>query len=506
MSWTRRMLNWLRGGPADGAAAALARRIGGALQRHLYEAAAAPRAYAKQWRGAASSHIDSQLGPSLQTLRQRARYAGANSGYARGIVETYRADFIGKTGPKLQVHSGQEGFSSRAEALWRDWCEVADAAGRLHLVELLGLAIEGHFFDGEALLQKVNAAPRGAALGRRPLPVRLRLLTIAPERLGDPLTGAETVRNGVELDRDGRPLAYWICGGHPQDGQRGARLDYQRVPAAQMLHLYRTHQAGQTRGEPWLAPVLNIFEQLRAYTADVLLAARIAAMLAVFIRSNNAEATFDNLKGELPVFDLESGTASFLPAGWDIQQVTPQQPSARYAELKRELLSEIGRPFCMPLLKGLLTAERHNYSSARVDISNNYLRALRDEQGRFERGMLSPLAREVIAEGLLGGAFDDVALPDDWDLEWIWEPLPAVDVVKEAAAAQTRLAAGLTNLRDEIPGDVGEHLRTRARERALMRELGLSDAGGAPAPPSAAALEDEPAAVGADAEAEEDDL
>ena len=58
----------------------------------------------------------------------------------------------------------------------------------------------------------------------------------------------------------------------------------------------------------------------------------------------------------------------------------------------------------------------------------------------------------------------------------MWPGHPHVDPNKEATAAQVRLATGLTTLADEYAAqgkDWEEQLRQRAREYALMQELGL---------------------------------
>jgi capsid protein len=65
----------------------------------------------------------------------------------------------------------------------------------------------------------------------------------------------------------------------------------------------------------------------------------------------------------------------------------------------------------------------------------------------------------------------------NWSHQWFFEGWEHVDPVKEATAAQIRLQAGIDTLSDiwgERGSDWEDKLEQIARERARMRELGIS--------------------------------
>jgi len=67
----------------------------------------------------------------------------------------------------------------------------------------------------------------------------------------------------------------------------------------------------------------------------------------------------------------------------------------------------------------------------------------------------------------------------DWPHQWFWDGQEHVDPAKEASAQATRLANHTTTLAHEYARqgrDWEEALRQRAKELALMQELGLTPA------------------------------
>ena len=103
----------------------------------------------------------------------------------------------------------------------------------------------------------------------------------------------------------------------------------------------------------------------------------------------------------------------------------------------------------------------------------------------------------VILDRILAAWLDEAALIPgflpgnlgpfvDWSHQWFWDGHEHVDPAKEASAQATRLANHTTSLAHEYARqgrDWEEALRQRAKEVALMQELGLT-AATATQPPS----------------------
>jgi hypothetical protein len=141
----------------------------------------------------------------------------------------------------------------RLQALFRDWTEEADAAGLTDFYGLQALACRAMLEGGEAL---VRLRHRRIEDG---LVVPLQLQVLEPEHLPVHLnTVAENgnvVRAGIEFDRLGRRVAYHLYRSHPEDGalapMSGAGgLDTVRVPAGEIIHLYRPLRPARSAASP----------------------------------------------------------------------------------------------------------------------------------------------------------------------------------------------------------------------------------------------------------------
>ena len=112
-----------------------------------------------------------------------------------------------------------------------------------------------------------------------------------------------------------------------------------RVPADEVIHLFRPLRPGQIRGEPWLARALVKLNELDQYDDAELVRKKTAAMFAGFITRLSPE---DNLLGEgladgngVALAGLEPGTLQILEPGEDIKFSAPADVGSSYAEFLR---------------------------------------------------------------------------------------------------------------------------------------------------------------------------
>jgi capsid protein len=167
-------------------------------------------------------------------------------------------------------------------------------------------------------------------------------------------------------------------------------------------------------------------------------------------------------------------------------QIQAEQPTTTYKEFKQELLNEIARCLNMPLNIALCNSSQYNYSSGRLD-HQTYYKAIRVDQSHLER---------VVLDRLLAAWLDEATLVPDllpsglgpfaqWPHQWFWDGHEHVDPAKEANAQATRLESHTTTLADEYAKrgqDWEVQLRQRAKEVALMSQLGLTIGQVSPAP------------------------
>jgi capsid protein len=153
-----------------------------------------------------------------------------------------------------------------------------------------------------------------------------------------------------------------------------------------------------------------------------------------------------------------------------------------YAEFKREILNEIARCLNMPANVARADSSGYNYASGRLD-HQTYFKAIRVEQSHLESVVLDRMLAAWLDEAtLIPGLLPDGLPPiTEWEHQWFWDGREHVDPQKEATAQATRLASHTTTLADEYARkgqDWEAQLRQRAKEIALLAELGIT----APAP------------------------
>jgi lambda family phage portal protein len=311
-------------------------------------------------------------------------------------------------------------------------------------------------------------------------PVKLDLRLIEADQVATPDRLMPDARNidGIVFDGSGNPTEYHVLKQHPGSAT-GPSLDYDRLPAETVIHYFRSDRPCQSRGIPDITPALPLFAQLRRYTLAVLAAAETAADFAAVIQTD-APPNGETADVEpMDVIELERRMATVLPGGWKLGQIAAEQPATTYAEFKREILNEIARCLNMPFNVAAGNSSGYNYSSGRLD-HQTYYKSIRVDQSQIEAVVLDRilsawLEEAVLVEGLLPQSLRSADA--EYQHQWFWDGQEHVDPAKEATAQATRLANNTTTLADEYARrgqDWETQLRQRAKEVALMNELGLS--------------------------------
>ena len=119
-----------------------------------------------------------------------------------------------------------------------------------------------------------------------PLQIQLLESEMCPYGRNMKAPNGNFIMNGIELDFLGKRAAYWFYPMHPGDMpiESGvASMDPVRVPASEVLHIFRCTRPGQMRGVPLITPALVRLFFLDQYDDAELERKRIAAMFAGFI-------------------------------------------------------------------------------------------------------------------------------------------------------------------------------------------------------------------------------
>jgi lambda family phage portal protein len=456
------------------------------------------------WRPVAGSP-DADLLDELPTLVSRSRDLARNHGVASGAIQTLTDNVVG-TGLRLSAlpdykalgkdKEWADNWSRKTEALWRSWADTTecDAARSLTFNGLTTQMFRSGLINGEALALPLWLPNRGQTFATT-------LQLIEPDRLGNPnhRLNDSKIRGGIEVDRYGAPLAYWISKTHPGDrlfGVNDSSLKYERIPTRtrfgrqRVIHVHDKERTGQHRGKPIFTSVMPMFKMLDHYERSEMQAAVVNAMIAAFIETPMDGESISELFGgsaedymaarnEWQV-KLQGGAVIPIFPGDKVAPFTPSRPNSAYSSFVENIQRHIGTGLNLPFELLMKDFSKTNYSSARAALM---------EAWRFFIGRRSWLAtywakpvyelwlEEAINKGLIDapGFYTNKAL---WcRCKWIGPGRGWIDPVKEAKASKIRLDTGLSTLEDECATqglDWEEVLEQRAREQAKMRELGLS--------------------------------
>lgn len=444
------------------------RQVAVRVVRARYDAAQTTDENRRHWANADGLSADAAASPEVRRiLRNRARYETANNSYARGIVLTLANDVVG-TGPRLQLLTEDGETNRQIELEFMRWARAVNLPEKLRTMRVASAE------DGEAFAILTN----NPELETR---IKLDLKLVEADQVATPdlALGEKNAVDGVVFDAAGNPAEYHVLKDHPGSRHLGVGLDYERVPAASVLHLYRLDRPGQSRGIPELTPALPLFAQLRRYTLAVLGAAETAADFAgVLYTDAPANGEADSIE-PMDVIELEKRMLLTMPGGWKMGQVKAEQPSTTYAEFKREILNEIARCLNMPFNVAAGNSSGYNYASGRLD-HQTYFKSIRVDQSRIGAAVLDRVLDAWMREAVLIDGFLPQALRlvgAAWPHQWFWDGMEHVDPAKEASAQAQRLASHTTTLADEYARrgqDWETQLRQRAKEIELIRELGLA--------------------------------
>lgn len=405
-------------------------------------------------------------------LRERSRYEAANNGYARSMVDVLAADTVG-TGPRVQIRTGNTDADERIEHEWNQWC------GEVHLAQKLRTLRKAKAVDGEAVAKL-------SFREKLPTPVKLFVRPVEADQLTTPhlIPWRDNELDGIELDGDGEPLAYWLLKRHPGDTSFwGDSLKAERYNPSSIVHLFRADRPGQYRGIPELTPALRLFSQLRRYTLAVLAAAETAADFAAVIQTSNPPGT-DGLGPDdsggvsaeaLDTFELAQRMVTVLPDGYSLGQIKAEQPTTTYGEFKREILAEAFAALCMPYNVGAHDSAGSNFASSKLD-RITYARVVGIEQSEWANRCVLPLFGAWYDEAaLIPGYLPDGVPPMSWwKIVVHWDCLDDVEPAKAATAHQTEIESFQRSL-PAIYARRGEDWETEAARNADALGLALDE-------------------------------
>jgi lambda family phage portal protein len=334
-----------------------------------------------------------------------------------------------------------------------------------------------------------------AALVTDPDTGELRIKLLDPDQIDSffdrDLDGGNKIVAGIELDRYGRRVAYHVL----RDTYRFERV---RVPASEIVHVFKADVAGQQRGVSWFAPViLKLFELDKASDALGMRLA-ISAMLMGVTTNANGEAVppFDGEQDGRGGLEggIEPGTIKSLAPGEDIRWTDPPDlgpESIAFLTLTaREIAAGLGLPY--EALTGDLSEV--NYSSIRAGLVEWRRRCEAIQHGLIAFQALRPIYRRWATTEILAGRLAAPGFESDPEPYLAVRFMPPrndwVDPAKDVAAEVAAITAGLMSRRQAVAArgyDLEQLDDEIAQDNQRAASLGLSFTTPPPSPPASGA-------------------
>ena len=414
----------------------------------------------------------------IRTVLGRVRAAARNAPIAKRCIDLQVTNLIG-TGimPRFRDPSLQ--------AIWLEWEDVCDADGIRDIYALQSDAVRAWQEGGEGF---VRARPRRMD-DNLPIPLQLELLE--PEMLPyeDWMQGERHVVQGIELNAINKPGTYWFYRDHPGEYILSGMLsNFSKTPVSvnQVAHLFDPAQAGQLRGFPPMATVLQKLQMMKDFNEATLERYKLSAALTfIFTRMGLTESDkgIDPFTGEditesqRGQFELPAGSAYQLLPGESVH--TPDLPSVGgdFAAFVKANYIEVAAGYGVPY--EMLTGDYNN-------ISDRTLRVVMDEYRRHVTRMqwhrvvpmlMLKIKRWFIDAAILAGR---VPVNVDRHCEWVPPAWPYFHPVQDVAALEHEIKLGLrshsevVNSRGNDPKTVREQ---RRQDMAEERASGLYSTG-----------------------------
>lgn len=394
-----------------------------------------------------------QLKDALASLRARSRQLVNDNGEAAGLLLDFESDIVGATGARLQFRARtprglpRDVLNNRVEDGWAAWgkrgsCTVT---GTESFAALQRLMIRTVIMDGEFLALRVRGADNAYGYALQP---------IDPDLLDETenttaVSGRNAVVMGVEVNRDGKPVAYHLWDRHPTLSGRVKRV----VPARDVLHVFKRQRSGQVRGIPWFAPALITWKLGDRYTEAELYQSLLAAAQGGFFVNKDGGGFAPSLDAEgnpIPlVMEAVPGQATALPAGYEFQAWTPTHPTANYSAfmkvVKRGMARAFGRSYAS--LTGDLSEV--NFSSMRTDRVREMGQSRMHQNDLLIEQFCEPIFADWVTMAILSGQLGAVTLDAATVVgfaSWMCAGWPWIDPVKDATAAMMELNMGATSI------------------------------------------------------------
>lgn len=441
---------------------------------------------------------DGEISGDLPSLRNRSRELNRDDPLASGLTRTFVDEVIG-TGlwpkPRVRLADGkldtkknaaiEKVFWRLSENLYRGDRLTYGAAQRMRFRKVLE--------DGEVFRRSYKAD------GSTPLWFEI----VEADRVATPgdKSGSANIRDGIERDAAGVPVAVWIAKAHPGDTLVGAvqRADFERIEFPNVQQIGVKERPGQTRCVPAFHAILQDLRDLDLLILASLKRVQIAACLALFIKTNKSVPDLWEVTAEQYGYKLdqaiEPGMIFKLFPEEEVQTLVPNMDLPELSPFIVMLARRIGAALGVSWQVVLRDFSDSTYSSARTDKLDAY-KTYDVWQFLFVEMDLVPEYRDAMTDAVLRREPElvaaDVTVADCFEVQHVPNGRSWIDPVKEANAKLIELNNLGTTSRTEIcasqgkdyPTVLAQRLEDEALENTMRTQMNLPAPVAKPTPPA----------------------
>lgn len=431
----------------------------------------------------------------LQTIRNRSHDAVRNDWSGKSVTQKWATNLVGIAITPRFKRIKSKTRKQELTDLWNDFVKKADADCVLDGYGQQTLAVKSWLAAGE-----VFARRRARFLDEDglvvPMQVQLLEADMVPLMDADSWKGlpvGNVIRSGIELNRRGKRVAYWVYKQHPGDKGFMGTMDPDalvRVAASDMIHMFEPDRPGALRGVPTMAPILVKQRNAVDYEDATLERQKLANLFVGTISRtlppldpndpNNGALTgtaydTDGVNPE-PLVPLRPGLVQELEDGQKMEWSNPPEAGTNYSDYMRT--THLGTAAGAGLPYELMSGDIREVSDRTLRvIINDFRRFAEQRQWQIVIPMFCQRVIEWFAEAaLLAGKITAGELADVIRVEHAPHGWAYIHPVQDVQGKKMEVDAGFRS-RSSVVGERGDDADTVDDERKAdmdrEKELGL---------------------------------
>lgn len=419
----------------------------------------------------------SNLKGQWKNIISRAISSFDNNPHTKAILNTLTSNVIGhglRPQPRIKNRNGTmvEGLNEQLVEGWKRYNDQWDSTGRNTHYEMQKIRFGEIFRTGSSITNRV-AAPKENYLSIQNQVVNVLRLDDSHDWVTptfDEPDYAQTIF-GINTDKYGRPVSYWIQGIKNPVSARYMKLHFKQELAEQYI------------GVSWLTPALKYLWANENLIKDKLIASRIQAMIGLFVPEQMMNRLIKQQKNSDDQIEMKAGKIWYGKMGEKPEIIQADDSIKEVLEpLQSLLLHAIAMTFGISYQSITRDLVKTNMASGKIN-TNEDRKTYRMIQKWFAKEVCQADWEEFVfrmfLEGKISGRSISDYMKDPWyynECQWIATGFDYIDPSREATADIDLHDSKMLTL-EKYYGERGivwtDALDQIAKEEEYMKENGI---------------------------------